>query len=578
MVTGPHQPQVFAHRARLQRQTLGSQGRRQRAGTPHLRAPQTAAQGAKHLRALRHRRGTTHARITQRLQPPGLPLPDPAPYRGRAHIQMHRQAGCRPALGRKQTHFHPVSFAQPQPRIAAQLAQSAALPRGHLDVQGVGHEGGGTQGNQRYLRFYLTPTKFHADRLVLYAIALISLVVLRLVDNPSDWRLLAQAILFPVALTIGTLPYIQLLVMIERRRFSNGAMCKNVRSSDYGLAWPLTVESAKLCCRFHAVWVEVNGRKYGVNGTAKLVLERHGHRCLDLNEIWRDHPDREMGNEALGTGRKVNIHRLLQAGFDLEAHSESLDTRQRRQQIKELLQDRLKNEEDKLQLDRKLFLWWEDYSRLRIGLLYRHQWTWQWISKGIALGRLVWVLLLLLISIGSILIRELGLLTSFDFQDLGRGNAGNGVSVLVDPNFTETEVQTILGWFMGWLAWAGMFVVAFIVLSCMTAAALAFAGYLLGKLKLEVQPVALDLNGLYYEGPPGRCYISWSKIYTVRWSCRRRWRLLVPIRLVLDEGGSIRIWPPVADREWLTEVMALLILLHQPPDLCGKMPDLGTRT
>ena len=97
---------------------------------------------------------------------PGLPLPDPAPYRGRAHIQMHRQAGCRPALGRKQTHFHPVSFARPQPRIAAQLAQSAALPRGHLDVQGVGHEGGGTQGNQRYLRFYLTPTKFHADRLV----------------------------------------------------------------------------------------------------------------------------------------------------------------------------------------------------------------------------------------------------------------------------------------------------------------------------------------------------------------------------------------------------------------------------
>ena len=146
-------------------QTLRSQGRRQRAGTPYLRAPQTAAQGAKHLLALRHRRGTPHARIAQRLQAAGLPLPDPAPYRGRTHIQMHRQAGCCPALGRKQTHFHPVSFARPQPRIVPQLAQSAALPRGHLDVQGVGHEGGGTQGNQRYLTFYLTSTKFHADRL-----------------------------------------------------------------------------------------------------------------------------------------------------------------------------------------------------------------------------------------------------------------------------------------------------------------------------------------------------------------------------------------------------------------------------
>ena len=165
LVTGPHQPQVLAHRARLQMQTLRSQGRRQRPGTPHLRAPQTAAQGAKHLLALRHRRGTTHARIAQRLQAAGLPLPDPAPDRGRAHIQMHRQAGCRPTLGRKQTHFHPVSCARPQPRIMPQLAQCAALPRGHLDVQGVGHEGGGTQGNQRCLTFFLTSTKFHAKRL-----------------------------------------------------------------------------------------------------------------------------------------------------------------------------------------------------------------------------------------------------------------------------------------------------------------------------------------------------------------------------------------------------------------------------
>ena len=31
---------------------------------------------------------------------------------------------------------------------------------------------------------------------------------------------------------------------------------KEVRSSDYGSDWPLTIDSAKLCCRFRAVWVE----------------------------------------------------------------------------------------------------------------------------------------------------------------------------------------------------------------------------------------------------------------------------------------------------------------------------------
>ena len=46
------------------------------------------------------------------------------------------------------------------------LPQVADLPRTHLDVQGVGHESGGAQGNHRYLTFCLTSTKFHADRFV----------------------------------------------------------------------------------------------------------------------------------------------------------------------------------------------------------------------------------------------------------------------------------------------------------------------------------------------------------------------------------------------------------------------------
>ena len=35
-----------------------------------------------------------------------------------------------------------------------------------------------------------------------------------------------QAILLPIALTVGTLPYIQLLVLVERFKFSRGAKCK----------------------------------------------------------------------------------------------------------------------------------------------------------------------------------------------------------------------------------------------------------------------------------------------------------------------------------------------------------------
>ena len=46
------------------------------------------------------------------------------------------------------------------------LPQVADLSRTHLDVQGVGNESGGAQGNDRYLTFRLPSTKFHADRFV----------------------------------------------------------------------------------------------------------------------------------------------------------------------------------------------------------------------------------------------------------------------------------------------------------------------------------------------------------------------------------------------------------------------------
>ena len=129
---------------------------------------------------------------------------------------------------------------------------------------------------------------------------------------PETMRSLKQAILFPLILGIGTLPYIQGLVAFERFSFSRGSQYKTVRASDYGNDWPLTVASAKLCCRFQGVWVEVNGRKYGLNGIAPGILKRYGFTCFELNDIWRDNPD----SEAMGL--KVNIDRLIQEGLALE--------------------------------------------------------------------------------------------------------------------------------------------------------------------------------------------------------------------------------------------------------------------
>ena len=98
--------------------------------------------------------------------------------------------------------------------------------------------------------------------LLAYAGGLIFGVVADLVGDPGTWRSPTQAVLTPIVLTVGALPFIQLLVIVERLRFRRGARCKTVRSSEYGEDWPLTVDSAKLCCRFRAVWVEVNGKKY----------------------------------------------------------------------------------------------------------------------------------------------------------------------------------------------------------------------------------------------------------------------------------------------------------------------------
>ena len=97
--------------------------------------------------------------------------------------------------------------------------------------------------------------------LSVYAVGLIFIAIVNLIEAPATWKDLTQAIVFPIWLTLGTIPYLYLLPKAERYRFESGVKSKIVRAADYGTEWPLTVNSAKLCCIHQAVWVEVDGEE-----------------------------------------------------------------------------------------------------------------------------------------------------------------------------------------------------------------------------------------------------------------------------------------------------------------------------
>ena len=146
--------------------------------------------------------------------------------------------------------------------------------------------------------------------LLLYTLVLVAIAIRNIVEDPGTWKSLVQAGLMPIWLTLGILPYIRLLIFVEQWRFSFRCPGRMVASTDYGRDWPLIVDSAKLCNKHGAVWVEVNGRKYGLNGTAATLLPRWGHNCYDLTAIQKDHSDLE--------DIKVSPHRLLQDGLTLD--------------------------------------------------------------------------------------------------------------------------------------------------------------------------------------------------------------------------------------------------------------------
>ena len=90
------------------------------------------------------------------------------------------------------------------------------------------------------------------------------------------------------------------------------------------------------------------------------------------------------------------------------------------------------------------------------------------------------------------------------------------------------------------------------------------AAFLLGRLSLVRDSLSLDLNGVYYLSPQGKCYTPWQKVFT---SCRWRTRW---IKLFLEDGGTVLFRVPAADRDWLDQIIRLLLHNHQT-ELRGKL-------
>ena len=82
-----------------------------------------------------------------------------------------------------------------------------------------------------------------------------------------------------------------------------------VHRSDYGEAWPLTIDRGTLRCEppGTVVFTAPDGTQYAVNGMAE------GQQGLaDIEPIWRDDPDPPAGADL-----KVSIHPLIERGLEL---------------------------------------------------------------------------------------------------------------------------------------------------------------------------------------------------------------------------------------------------------------------
>ena len=157
--------------------------------------------------------------------------------------------------------------------------------------------------------FVIAASFFNAV-LVIWGLVMLSRTVYSLISDPDGWMALVESLSYPVWLTVGAIPYVYLVAQYDKLRCVLGRRTRRITAEEYGDRWPLTVDTARLCCRHSAVWVEVNRKKFGINGFAKGLLNRYGYTVHELEDIWRPHPEFE--------GLRVSIGPLIEDGLKLE--------------------------------------------------------------------------------------------------------------------------------------------------------------------------------------------------------------------------------------------------------------------
>ena len=173
---------------------------------------------------------------------------------------------------------------------------------------------------------YAIVTRITSPLIISYAIFLIALAVRDVLSDIENLKVLSGSILLPLWMTICGVVYMMSLAALDRVSYRRKSRSKVIRKEDYGDRWPLTVESAKLCCRASAVWIEVGKNKYPLNGTAKTFLPKRGIECLELEDIWREDPAWESIRETLGGAdevapMRVSISGLIRDGLSLEENA-----------------------------------------------------------------------------------------------------------------------------------------------------------------------------------------------------------------------------------------------------------------
>ena len=227
----------------------------------------------------------------------------------------------------------------------------------------------------------------------------------------------------------------------------------------------------------------------------------------------------------------------------------------RRCKILKQLQDDWNNEKHELQVDSKLLI----DSKIsaippHIGLLYQRKCRFQTVSKGFLPGP----------ALAAGLLAVSGLLAFlFSIIDIST------IALVLTPAIEAFSQQLSSS---PWSAIKAILRLYFIFLVVIYTLAYT-AGYFRGNFSLGIEGIALDLNALYHDAPEGRIGTDWSECLSVRWF----WWWGFPLTVLLREGGAVRLWVPRSDRDWLIDVVRLLIA-HHHSELKGKLPSRNKKT